>query len=128
MLSRVGRVMVDQRSAGSIRRRGRGATTMRGTRSGSVLVLAAMVVSTLALVVGPIARAGAATPPPAGYVAGTSTGDALQGTESFQDEQSYPPEGIACFKATRSVYSVRGAGTYEGVTAAGQPVVYTATI
>lgn len=60
--------------------------------------------------------------PPPGQLAGSGS---LEGTETFQDEVF---TGGLCFKVTRSVFRLRGAGTYKGRTSTGQEVVYKAEI
>ncbi|HEX2699595.1 MAG TPA: Ig-like domain-containing protein, partial [Acidimicrobiales bacterium] len=47
----------------------------------------------------------------------------LEGTEVFQDET-----GLPCFRTTRSVFGLRGVGSYEGRTVSGGQVVYGAEI
>ena len=95
-------------------------------RSGPVLVLAAMVLSTLALVVLPVTPAVAApapAPPPPGPVNGTAN---FEGTEAVLDEAF---GGAPCyFHNTKTIFSLNGAGTFAGVTAGAAPVAYTTSI
>ncbi|MCA1683821.1 MAG: Ig-like domain-containing protein, partial [Actinobacteria bacterium] len=57
-------------------------------------------------------------PPPPGELTGTGS---VSGTEIVQDQTF---TGSVCFEATKSIFGLRGAGTYYGRTAAGQNVVY----
>jgi hypothetical protein len=109
-------------SAGKVRplTRAIGATGMEEKKRFGAwyLVLLALVLAAV-----PTVPAGAThVAPPASPKAGS--GD-LEGRESFQDENQVP--GRACFATTRSVYALRGAGTFHGRTAAGE-VVYRAQL
>jgi hypothetical protein len=81
-----------------------------------------LALTTLALLGAVPAARAAAIAPPAGYMAGTGN---FEGTESVLEEQFVLGSGCA-IKNTRTVFALRGAGTYEGVTATGQPIVYRA--
>ena len=80
----------------------------------------------LALVLGGLASvaasSSAAPAPPPGELAGTGN---LAGTESFQDETFL---GIPCFQVNKSIFAVRGTGTFHGRTAGGPTVIYRAEI
>ncbi|HUR17304.1 MAG TPA: Ig-like domain-containing protein, partial [Acidimicrobiales bacterium] len=76
----------------------------------------------LASMAAPVVPAAADHAPPPGPVSGTGN---LEGTEAVQDEQFL---GAPCFRVTRSVFALRGAGDYHGRTASGEAVVYRAQI
>ncbi|HUR22406.1 MAG TPA: Ig-like domain-containing protein, partial [Acidimicrobiales bacterium] len=82
----------------------------------------AMVVA-LVMVAAPALPASANHAPPPGDVV-TGSGS-LEGTELLQDEEF---TGSICFRATKSIFGLRGTGTYTGRTAGGQEVVYRADI
>ena len=90
---------------------------MRRPASMGVLVMVA-----LALLALPGLPAAADHTAPPGEVAGSGS---LEGTETLQDEQF---TGSLCFEVTRSVFGLRGAGTYVGRTSSGQEAVYKAEI
>ncbi len=75
----------------------------------------------LALLAVPVVRAAAADPPP-GELKGSGS---LAGTELVQEERF---TGSICFEATKTLFGLRGIGTYHGRTAAGGEVVYKAEI
>ena len=79
---------------------------------------------TVALLVLPGARAGAelGDPPPTEthYPAGKGQ---LAGTELVEEQGPLP-----CFRATRTLFGLRGAGTFEGRTTTGDPVIYNAQV
>jgi hypothetical protein len=107
-------------SGGKVRTRAMEATGMGRTKRFGAWYL---VLLALALAAVPTVPAGAThVAPPASPKAGS--GD-LEGRESVQVEGQVP--GRACFATTRSVYALRGAGTFHGRTAAGE-VVYRAQL
>lgn len=57
-------------------------------------------------------------PPPGPVVSGTGN---LQGAETVEEQEF---TGSLCFRASRTVFSLRGAGTYHGRTTGGQEVAY----
>ena len=79
---------------------------------------------TVALLVLPAVRAGAGLgdPPPTETHDPAGSGQ-LAGTELVED-QTAPP----CFRATRTLFGLRGAGAFEGRTATGDPVIYNAQV
>src|SRR5438045_3436409 len=85
-----------------------------------------LALATLGMVAALARRAAAATPPPApGELAGSGS---LQGTEVVNDATWSPTQGALCQEETKSIYGLRGVGTYEGRTASGQTIVYKASI
>ena len=91
---------------------------MRRQRSRAALVCAVAVVAALVLVAVPVAPAAADHEPPAESHDPAGSGS-LEGTELVGDQAGFP-----CFRVARSVFGIRGGGTYEGRTASGDPVVY----
>ena len=91
---------------------------MRRQRSRGALVWAVAVVGALVLVAVPVAPAAADHAPPAESHDPAGSGS-LEGTELVGDQTGFP-----CFRVARSVFGIRGGGTYEGRTAAGGPVLY----
>ena len=74
---------------------------------------------------GVVPMAAADTPPPApGVPAGSGS---VAGTE-LVDDGTFGGGGAICFVVTKTVYGVRGAGSYKGRTASGQEVVYEAVV
>src|SRR4051795_5458942 len=81
-----------------------------------------LVAVVLTLLTIPAVHPAKAAAPPPGERAGSGN---IEGTEVVQDEAF---TGAICLKTTKSIFGLRGVGTYEGRTATGQAVVYKAEI
>ena len=90
-------------------------TVRRSQRVAGLLL--AVVVALAVLAVPSVPAAADHEPPPESHDAGGS--GTLEGTELVGDQTGFP-----CFRVARSVFGIRGGGTYEGRTASGGPVAY----
>ena len=89
-------------------------------RSGGLRVWAVGLVAVLMLGAVPAVPAAADHAPPPETHSPAGSGQ-LQGTELVEDQR-----GLPCFRAVRTLMGLRGTGNFEGRTATGDPVAYSA--